>query len=425
VLWFAVDETYGGPDAYQRFVDACHARGVAVVQDVVYNHFGPSGNYLPRFGPYLHTETTSWGSAVNLEETEVRRYIVDNAAMWLRDYHVDALRLDAVHALVDSSPKHLLQELAEDVEALAASVRRSLTLIAESDLNDPTLITPREAGGYGIDAQWSDDFHHAVHVALTGETTGYYADFEPLGALAKVLTAGFFHDGTYSSFRGRDHGRPIDTAATSAARLVVANQNHDQIGNRATGDRLAATLDDNQLAIAAVLTLTSPFTPMLFMGEEWAASTPWQFFTAHPEPDLAEATAKGRIEEFARMGWDPAIVPDPQAPSTFSDSKLDWDELTEGRHARTLTVYRELIQLRRRHPALVDPRFTQTSCTFDEVAKWFHVQRGSLHILINFAATENVIPVVGQLLYETAPGVIVDVDRGLTRLPGHAAAIVH
>jgi maltooligosyltrehalose trehalohydrolase len=423
VLWFAVDETYGGPEAYQRFVDACHARGLAVVQDVVYNHFGPSGNYLPRFGPYLHTETTSWGSAVNLDEVEVRRYIVDNAVMWLRDFHVDALRLDAVHALVDASPKHLLRELAEEVEAVAASVRRPLTLIAESDLNDPTLITPREAGGHGLDAQWSDDFHHAVHVALTGETTGYYADFEPLAALAKVLTAGFFHDGTYSSFRGRDHGRPIDTATMCAARLVVANQNHDQIGNRAIGDRLAAALDDGQLAIAALLTLTSPFTPMLFMGEEWAASTPWQFFTAHPEPELGEATAQGRIEEFAKMGWDPSVVPDPQEPSTFANSKLDWAEIEGGRHAATLDVYRRLIELRRSVPDLTDPRFLRTTCTFDEDRRWLQMQRGSTQVVVNFAAAATTRPVDGRLLFATSPDVALDAAAVLM-LPGHSAAIV-
>ncbi|MEO5898733.1 MAG: malto-oligosyltrehalose trehalohydrolase [Ilumatobacteraceae bacterium] len=424
VLWFTVDETYGGPEAYQRFVDACHARGLAVVQDVVYNHLGPSGNYLPRFGPYLHTETTTWGSAVNLDEPEVRRYIVDNATMWLRDFHVDALRLDAVHALVDASPKHLLRELAEEIEALSAAVRRPLTLIAESDLNDATLITPREGGGYGLDAQWSDDFHHAVHVALTGETTGYYADFEPLGALAKVLTAGFFHDGTYSSFRGAHHGRPIDTAVMSAARLVVANQNHDQIGNRAVGDRLAATLDDGQVAIAAVLTLTSPFTPMLFMGEEWAASTPWQFFTAHPEAELGEATAKGRIGEFARMGWDPSVVPDPQAPSTFADSKLDWDETTTDRHATTLQIYRELIALRRRFSDLTDPRFARTTCTFDESAKWLQMQRGAMRVVVNFAATEIVLRAAGRLVFATGPDVVFDEVGRTVRLPGHSAAIV-
>ena len=257
-------------------------------------------------------------------QPEVRRYILDNALMWLDDYHVDGLRIDAVHALSDSSDLHLLEEMALEVSALSAFVGRPLTLIAESDLNDPKLITPREAGGFGLDAQWSDDFHHAVHVALTRETAGYYADFEPLGALAKVCEKGFLHDGTYSSFRERDHGVPIDTDAMPTWRLVVCSQNHDQIGNRARGDRLTEHLDEDQLACAALLTLAGPFTPMLFQGEEWGASTPFQFFTSHPEPDLGEATAEGRIKEFEKMGWDPAVVPHPQDPATFLDSKLDW-----------------------------------------------------------------------------------------------------
>ena len=286
VLWFAVSEEYGGPAAYQRFVDACHAKGLGVVQDVVYNHLGPSGNYLPLFGPYLKPEgSNTWGAQVNLDgpdSAEVRRYIVDNALMWLRDFHVDGLRLDAVHALVDDSPVHLLEELAVEVEALSSYVGRPLSLVAESDLNDPVMITPREAGGYGLDAQWSDDFHHALHVALTGETSGYYADFEPLGALKKVCEQGFFHDGTWSSFRGREHGVPIDTAEMPTWRLVVCHQNHDQVGNRARGDRTTEVLDVDQLCAAALVMLAGPFTPMLFMGEEWAASSPFQFFTVAP-----------------------------------------------------------------------------------------------------------------------------------------------
>ena len=237
--------------------------------------------------------------------------------------------------------------MAIEVAALSAHQGRPLTLIAESDLNDPTLVTPREAGGYGLDAQWSDDFHHAVHVALTRETDGYYADFEPLGALAKVVERGFFHDGTFSSFRGRNHGHRIDTEKMPSWRLVVCSQNHDQIGNRAVGDRLTDTLDDDQLACAALLTMTGPFTPMLFQGEEWAASTPFQFFTSHPEPELGKATADGRIAEFERMGWDPAVVPDPQDPETFRRSQLDWSELDTSRHARLLDVYRRLAVLRR------------------------------------------------------------------------------
>ncbi len=266
VLWYAVHEGYGGPAAYQRFVDACHLRGLGVIQDVVHNHLGPSGNYLPEFGPYLRdAERNTWGSSIDLDQSEVRRYIVENAVMWMRDYHVDGLRLDAVHALKDSSARHILQELAEATDALSAHVGRPLTLIAESDMNDATLISAREAGGYGLAAQWSDDYHHALHVAVTGETSGYYADFAPLEALAKVATQGFFHDGTWSSFRGRDHGRPIDPRIPTS-RLVTFSQDHDQIGNRAAGDRLSQTLDEGGLAIAAVLTVLSPFTPDALHG---------------------------------------------------------------------------------------------------------------------------------------------------------------
>jgi maltooligosyltrehalose trehalohydrolase len=309
-------------------------------------------------------------------------------------------------------------------------VGRPLTLIAESDLNDPKLITSREAHGYGLDAQWSDDFHHAVHVALTGETTGYYEDFAPLGALAKVMTRGFFHDGTWSSFRGRVHGRPLDLERIPAHRLVVANQNHDQIGNRATGDRLTATLDEGGLALAAVLTLTSPFTPMLFMGEEWGATTPWQFFTSHPEHDLGEATAKGRIEEFAKMGWDESVVPNPQDLSTFHDSKLDWSELygTEGadsQHARLFALYSELIRLRRAHPDLTDPRFAEVEVEVHEEARLLVMDRGELSIVVNLSDEERRVPVVGErpaLLLGTAAGVALGDDEVV--LPARTAAIL-
>ncbi|TFB57044.1 MULTISPECIES: malto-oligosyltrehalose trehalohydrolase [unclassified Cryobacterium] len=396
VLWYAVHEGYGGPAAYQRFVDACHQAGIGVIQDVVYNHLGPSGNYLPQFGPYLNERgDTGWGSSLNLDGADsdpVRRYIIDNALMWLGDYHVDGLRLDAVHALRDDHALHLLEELAADVDVLSATRGRPLTLIAESDLNDPRLITPRDAGGYGLTGQWSDDFHHAVHVAVTGETTGYYADFEPLSALAKVLTHGFFHDGTFSSFRGRTHGRPIDTARMPAWRLVVNNQNHDQIGNRATGDRLSATLDSGQLAIAATLTLLGPFTPMLFMGEEWGASTPWQFFTSHPEPELGEAVRTGRIGEFARMGWDPAVVPDPQDPATFERSVLDWAEVSQPAHARLLDFYRALGWLRRSRPDITDPRFGRVAVDVDDNERWLRLCRGDTEILVNLGTEARDVP---------------------------------
>jgi maltooligosyltrehalose trehalohydrolase len=435
VDWFAVDETYGGPEAYQRFVDGCHAAGLGVVQDVVYNHLGPSGNYLPMFGPYLTEGRNTWGDLVNLDQegsAEVRRYILDNALMWLRDLHVDALRLDAVHALQDSSPTHLLEEMAIEVAALSAHQGRPLTLIAESDLNDTKLVAPREAGGYGLDAQWSDDFHHAVHVALTGETTGYYADFEPLGALAKVLDRGFFHDGTWSSFREADHGAPVDTQAMPQWRLVVCTQNHDQIGNRAVGDRITAALDDDQLACAALLTLAGPFTPMLFQGEEWAASTPFQFFTSHPEPELGKATAEGRIAEFAKMGWDPDSVPDPQDPETFTRSKLDWSELEQPRGQRMLGVYRALATLRRTHPQLTDPAFGRTTVEHDEDTRLLAVHRAgsagepTLSIHVNFSTETREVavgdPGVTELLFETvAPVALVE---GVLTLPPHAGAVV-
>ena len=430
VAWFAVDETYGGPAAYQRFVDGCHAAGLGVVQDVVYNHLGPSGNYLPLFGPYLKGGTSTWGDLVNLDgeqSREVRRYVIDNALMWLRDFHVDGLRLDAVHALVDSSETHLLEELAIEVAALSAYVGRPLTLIAESDLNDPVLVTPREAGGYGLDAQWSDDFHHAVHVALTRETAGYYADFEPLSALVKVCERGFFHDGTFSSFRERDHGVPIDTSAMPTWRLVVGHQNHDQVGNRARGDRTTEVLDVDQLASAALLTLAGPFTPMLFQGEEWAASTPFQFFTSHPEPELGQATAEGRIREFEKMGWDPASVPDPQEPETFTRSKLDWSESTHGRHAQLLAAYRRLAALRRTEPALTDPAFESVSCTADEERRVFTMRRRDLLVVVNFGehAVELETPPATVLFATPAgPEDATAIETGTLPVPAHAGVLL-
>jgi maltooligosyltrehalose trehalohydrolase len=390
VSWFAVHEPYGGPLAYQQFVDACHQRGLAVIQDVVYNHLGPSGNYLPQYGPYL-TETAAnpWGSSVNLDgefSDEVRQYILDNARMWLRDYHVDGLRLDAVHALHDTRAVHILEDLSIESGALSAALGKPLPLIAESDLNDPRLITSREAGGYGLTAQWSDDFHHALYVSLTGDKTGYYADFDSVAALAKVFEQGFFHTGTRSSFRGRTHGQPIDTLRTPTWRLVVCSDNHDQIGNRANGERLSAKINRRQLALAATITLLSPFTPMIFMGEEWGALTPWQFFTSHPEPDLAAAVAEGRLAEFAAMEWDTAAVPDPQDPATFEQSKLDWSELETQPGQELFEVQRQLLLIRRQHPDLTDPRFDHGSATSDQNEDWLLIERGQMIIVANFGA---------------------------------------
>ena len=426
VGWFAVDETYGGPAAYQRFVDACHAAGLGVIQDVVYNHLGPSGNYLPLFGPYLAEGRNAWGDVVNLDQTGsdgVRRYVLDNVAMWLTDYRVDGLRLDAVHALVDSSPVHLLEEMAIEVAAISAHQRRPLTLIAESDLNDTAMVTPREGGGRGLDAQWSDDYHHAVHVALTGETSGYYADFEPLSALAKVVERGFFHDGTYSSFREADHGRPVDVEHMPTWRLVVCNQNHDQVGNRAVGDRLSQHLDEDLLGCAALLTLCGPFTPMLFQGEEWGATTPFQFFTSHTDPAIGKATAEGRIGEFAKMGWDEDAVPDPQDPATFTSSKLDWSERQIGRGARLLAAYRDLGRLRRELPDLTDPAFGSTTCEVDEDARTVLMHRGSTLVALNLGPEPVTLEVAqSEVLFATYSGA--ELADGSVTLPPHAGALL-
>jgi maltooligosyltrehalose trehalohydrolase len=418
-LW-AVHDPYGGPDGLKRFVDACHGRGLAVVLDVVYNHLGPSGNYLGRFGPYFtDAYLTPWGPAVNLDQAgsdDVRAFIVENALMWLRDYHLDGLRIDAVHAMRDGRALHILEELAVAVEGLRASTGRELFLIAESDLGDPRLVTSREAGGYGLDAQWNDDFHHALHSALTGERQGYYCDFGSMEALAKTLTGAFFHDGSWSSFRGRSHGRPVDRLRTPGHRFAGFIQNHDQIGNRATGDRISATLSPGLLKVGAGLLLTSPFTPMLFMGEEWGATTPWRFFTDHVEPELARAVSEGRRREFATHGWATEDVPDPQDPETYRRSLLDWEEPGRPEHRELLDWYRALIALRRSCPELTDARLSEISVEHDET--WIVVYRGSVRVAAN-VGTEPVRLPDGELLLASAEGV-----RSGGELPGESLAIL-
>jgi maltooligosyltrehalose trehalohydrolase len=388
VLWGAVHEPYGGPDAFKRFVDACHAKGLGVLLDVVYNHLGPSGAYLDRFGPYF-AGSNDWGPGLNLDgagSDEVRRYVIDNALGWLRDFHVDGLRLDAVHALADRRATHLLEELAVEVDALSAGLGRPLTLIAESDLNDARLVTAREGGGYGLHAQWSDDLHHCLHVALTGETHGYYADFAEPGALARTLREAFFHAGTWSSFRGRTHGRPVDTRVLPGYRFLAYLQNHDQIGNRATGDRMSATVSPGLLACGAAIVFCSPYTPMIFMGEEWAASTPWQFFASFPDPDLANAVRTGRRREFGAHGWGESEVPDPMDPATVERSKLLWAEVDKPDHRDVLDLYRSLIALRRTHPELADPRLDRFSV--EQMGKVVVLRRGDLRLVCNLGATE-------------------------------------
>jgi len=427
-LW-AVHEPYGGPLGFKRFVDACHARGLGVVLDVVYNHLGPSGNYLDRFGPYFtDRHPTPWGPAVNLSgagSDEVRRFIVDNALMWLRDYHVDGLRLDAVHALVDERATHVLEQLAVEVDALATAVGRALFLVAESDLNDARIVTPREAGGYGLTAQWDDDIHHALHALLTGERQGYYADFGSLACLATTLQRVFFHAGTWSSFRRRTHGRPVDVQVTPGYRFLGYLHNHDQVGNRAVGDRLSATLAPALLQIGAALVLTAPYTPMLFMGEEWGASTPWLFFTDHQEPALAAAVRAGRRSEFAEHGWAAADIPDPQDPSTVERSRLDWAEPMRQPHAGILDFYRRLIAVRRQYPDLTDPRLDRLRVSYDEDARWLVMHRGRLRVVVNLATGRQAVPVdapPAALLLASSPGASCG-DRAV-ELDGPGVAIV-
>ncbi|NEA14852.1 malto-oligosyltrehalose trehalohydrolase, partial [Streptomyces halstedii] len=396
-LW-AVHEPYGGPAGLKRFVDAAHGRGLAVVLDVVHNHLGPSGNHLPAFGPYFtDTHHTPWGAAVNLDapgSDEVRAYLLGSALAWLRDYRLDGLRLDAVHALADGRALTFLEELSAAVDALSSVLGRPLPLIAESDLCDPRTTTPRAGGGLGLHAQWNDDFHHALHTALTGESQGYYADFAdaPLAALAKTVTAAFFHNGTYSSFRGRTHGRPVDITRTPAHRFVGYAQTHDQIGNRALGDRLASSLSPGLQACAAALVLTGPFTPMLFMGEEWGARTPWQFFTDHTDPALARAVREGRRREFAAHGWAAEDIPDPQDPGTRARSCLDWSEPEREPHARMAAWYRELIALRHAMPDLCDPDLASVRTAYDERARWIAYRRGDLRIAVNLAGRPAALP---------------------------------
>ncbi|TCO52380.1 malto-oligosyltrehalose trehalohydrolase [Actinocrispum wychmicini] len=403
VLWGAVHEPYGGPDGFKRFVDAAHARGLGVILDVVYNHMGPSGAFLDRFGPYFAGQNI-WGPALNVYgpgSDEVRRYVIDNALGWLRDFHVDALRLDAIHAIVDHRAKHILEELAEEVDALSAGLRRPLTLIAESDLNDPRHVTGRESGGYGLGAQWCDDIHHALHVFLTGEEQGYYKDFAAPQALKTTLENAFFHAGTWSSFRERTHGRSIDKAHTPGHRFVAFLQNHDQIGNRAAGDRMSATVSPGVLACGAAILMCTPYTPMIFMGEEWAASTPWQFFASFPDPDLANAVRTGRRREFAEHGWGESEVPDPMDPATVQNSTVDWSELDDAKHREMFTTYQALIRLRRTYPELADPRLDRFKV--DQDGRVVTLHRGSIKVVCNLGSTEVQRP-AGEILL-ASPGV--------------------
>lgn len=390
-LW-APHRCYGGPEGFKRFVDACHSRGLGVVLDVVYNHLGPAGNYLSDFGPYFTDRyRTPWGWAVNFDgegSYGIRDFVISNALMWLAEYHVDGLRLDAVHAIFDEGALHILEELSAAVEHLAVDLKRDLWLIAESDRNDPTICRSREQHGYGVDACWDDDFHHALHTVLTGESGGYYRDFGRISQLAKVFRDGYVFDGQFSEFRQRRHGRPAGDLP--GASFVCCLQNHDQIGNRAFGDRISALVGPGLLEVGAALVLLSPFVPMLFQGEEWAASSPFLYFTDHQDPELAQAVRDGRRREYPVA--DGTEVPDPQSPDTFLRSKLDWSELGRSSHRDMLEWYRRLIALRRREPDLATGDRKQVTTAFDEEARWLVVRRGGFSIAANFAGQAQAVP---------------------------------
>ncbi|OGW39333.1 MAG: malto-oligosyltrehalose trehalohydrolase [Nitrospirae bacterium RBG_13_39_12] len=350
---FAVQNTYGGPDGLKQLVNACHKNGIAVILDVVYNHLGPEGNYLWDYGPYFTDKyKTPWGMTINFDDSysnEVGNFFIENALHWFKNYHIDALRLDAIHGIYDRSAIPFLQELAERVEEFSDSEKRKFYLIAESDLNDTRVIRPRRLGGYGFDAQWCDDFHHSVHTLLTGEKEGYYIDFGKVAHLALSMKEGFVYSGGYSEFRKRKHGN--SSKDIPADQFIVFSQNHDQVGNRMLGERLAGLVSFESLKLAAGAVLLAPYIPLLFMAEEYGEDAPFLYFVDHTAPALIEAVRKGRKEEFRAFKWE-GDPPDPQSIETFLKSKIKWEKRETDHHRVLLDFYKHLIRLKKETPAL-------------------------------------------------------------------------
>lgn len=432
---FAVQDSYGGRLELARLVDACHQRGLAVILDVVYNHLGPEGNYLADFGPYFTDRyRTAWGGAVNLDgpgSDEVRHYFLENARSFVRELHVDGLRLDATHALFDTSARPFLQELADAIHTEAAQLGRRVHLIAEDDRNDPRLVTAPELGGHGLDAQWSDDLHHALHARLTGERSGYYQDFGELSQLVKALREGFVYTGEYSPARQRRHG--ASARGLAGRQLVVCAQNHDQVGNRMRGERLSQLVPESALQLAAATVLLGPFVPLLFMGEEYGETAPFQYFTSHGDRELVEAVRRGRREEFAAFAWQ-GEVPDPQDEATFERSRLDSELRCSGAHARLFAYYKELIRLRREVPALgcVSKSDTEVAELAGEVLRLTRVHgEATTCVLLHFGVTAVDIGAAlpsgswVRLLDTsgTLPARIDTAERAALRLPAGAVAV--
>ncbi|MDD2388972.1 MAG: malto-oligosyltrehalose trehalohydrolase [Desulfobacterales bacterium] len=382
---FAIQHSYGGPTGLKNLVNACHRKGLAVVLDVVYNHLGPEGNYFSKFGPYFtDVYSTPWGPAMNFDDRgndHVRRFFIENAIYWIHDCHIDALRIDAVHAIMDFSARPFLLELSETVHRLSESLNRRVYTIAESDLNDTKIVRPEYLGGYDLDAQWNEDFHHSVHSLVTGEKTGYFQDFGTLDHLAKACREGFVYSGQYSFYRNRRHGN--SSRQLTADRLIVFIQNHDQVGNRMMGERLSAQVSFEVLKLSAALALLSPFIPLLFMGEEYGEPAPFQYFISHSDPALIEAVRKGREKEFAAFQWQ-GVPPDPQDISTFLQCKLNHGLRHQGHHRVLFEFYRYLIHLRKTIPALACLNKDQMTVTANENRHTLTVHRwnGSSHALL-------------------------------------------
>ena len=396
---FAVQSTYGGPEAFARFVDACHARGLAVVLDVVYNHIGPEGNYLGVFAPYFSDRyRTPWGDALNFDGPDsdgVRRFFIDNAVHWLRHYHVDALRLDAVHGIYDFSARHVLEELQASFAAEAAQLGRRAFIIAESDLNDVRIINPRERGGYGLDAQWSDDFHHSVHGLLVGSRRGYFADFGSVSDLDAAIVRGYVYDGRYSPYRRRRHGN--SAADRPGEQFVVFVQNHDQVANGSQGKRHGTLLSLEQQKLAACLLLTAPNVPLLFMGQEYGETRPFDYFVSHGDSGLVEAVRAGRRREHEAFD-DGGAFADPQDEATFRASTLDWSARGRAPHAQLLSLTHDLLVLRRTHPALAHLRRDLTRVWSDDAERTLVLERrhpsGQRAVVVfNLSAEARAIPI--------------------------------
>jgi maltooligosyltrehalose trehalohydrolase len=381
VYLYAPHTAYGGPGGLKRLADACHAHGLALILDVVYNHLGPEGNYLHDYGPYFTDRYhTPWGDALNFDgpdSDQVRRFFVDNALYWLSEYHADGLRLDAIQGIHDQSARPILQEIADAFHAEAARQGRDAWLIAESDLNDPRVIRPKDVGGLGLDAQWSDDFHHALHAVVTGNRRGYFADFGRMADVGKAITASFVYDGQHAPHRRRRHGAPA--ASDAGDRFVSFIQNHDQVANAYQGKRLAEVAGPARQKVAAAVLLSTPALPLLFQGEEYAEAAPFDYFTSHGDPGLVEAVRKGRHAEYLHLledGADIGAWGDPQDEATFHRCKLRWQSLDRAPHAEMLAFYRALIALRRRLAPLRNARKDLTHVELDEGARWLTIVRG-------------------------------------------------